>query len=249
MIPAHTYDSICDSMEREFVRRVRITDDNTVRALRYSQTYSEIEEYETIFKTDKVKMVGILFVQPSHKIAKDEILPNIKYYHIRSRTNVNFYLAGYGAYLDRIKDVEVVCSVDRTDWQYSATSFNNLREEIENRSNWQYSGECDLIIINARYNKKESRVILDFTCCVAININDLIRVGVITSTMKLFEDIFRYAEAQRHDDPTWGLSDELGFGSSKEGLKNIILNLLPSGAGKEIEKVSKFAVINISKVQ
>jgi len=252
MIPAPTYESICESLLRDFVKKVRITDykppgDMVLKTMRHVQSYDDIVEYETIYKTDKVKMIGILFVQPSHKIAKEDILPNITYYHERSGKNVNFYLAGYGAYLGQ--EVEVVCRIDSTAWQYSPKSFNNLREEIEKRSKWKYSGECDLIILNAKCSEKDNAVLLDFSCCVAININDVIRVGAIPSTMNLFEVIFRYAESQKGDDPTWGLSDKMGVESTKDGLKNILLNLIPRGIGKEIEKVRKMAVINISKDQ
>ena len=79
-----------------------------------------------------------------------------------------------------------------------------------------------------------------------MNLDELKRVEAISSTMKLFENIFRYAENQNPNDPTWGLSDSLGIDRSKSALRDIVLSFLPKDMGKEAKKIAQFAVSDVS---
>jgi hypothetical protein len=254
MIPAPSYKLICEDLVNHFIDRSRAcprisSSSGVLYDLSPFRAYSDIEKTESRFNTDNVKMVCILFVQSSHKIAKDEILPNLTYYHYRTGKNVNFYLAGYGASWkdDDDPDDAIVCRVDSADWFFSWAAFNKLRQELEDRTTWRYSGECDLVIVNAKMEPLSEKVILDFSSCIAVNLNELRRTNSIPSVMNFFETIFRYAEVQDSTDPTWGLSDSLGISSSMSTLKCVVLSLLPKNIGKEVEKISHFAVMDVSK--
>lgn len=254
MIPAHSYESICESLIDYFTEKRKRNRNPSASDFPFPNMstfgrYSDILETESRLRSDKVKLVGILFVQPPHKIAKDEILPNLSYYHYRSGKNVNFYLAGYGAFWNErdYPDIEVACRVEGTEWLFSSVAFNNLRKELELKSKWHYSGECDLVITNARVESSSRKVFLDFSSCIAVNLDELTRIGSIPSVMKFFELIFRYAENQDLTDPTWGLSDSLGIVGSKSALRTVVLSLLPRDIGKEADKLSRFAVTDVSK--
>lgn len=256
MIPAHSYNSICDNLFDAFNQLVNVhwngnSNNLNMEWLNPSSGTSGIENIEFNIAAGKNKLVGILFVQPSHKIAREEILPNLAYYHYRSRKNINFYLSGYGAYWNEkdYKNVEPVCSVDGTEWYFSLGAFDDLRREIESKTKWFYSGECDLILTNAMMSPEAKRVDLDFSNCIKVNLDELKRTGSIPTVMNLFEEIFRYAESQYSFNPAWGLSDTLGKSGAKSGLLNILLSLLPKGIGKEAAKIGHFAVIDVSKRQ
>jgi len=64
--------------------------------------------------------------------------------------------------------------------------------------------------------------------------------------MSFFEDIFKYAEKQNGEDPTWGFSDQLGISHSGSALKRLIFSLLPKDIGKEAEKLEHFAIRDIA---
>jgi len=252
MIPAHSYESICSNLSNTFIETHRINRKGDFKGyglMVSTPSFSSMYKNERIIRADKAKLVGLLFVQPSHKIAKDEILSNLSYFHQRSGQNVNFYLAGYGAEFNKqdYPDIELACRVNGKDWLFSSSAFENIRRELELNTKWKYSGECDLVITNAKINPQTEKVYFDYTKFIKVNIDELKRIGAIPSVMALFESIFRYADEQDPTDPTWGLSDSLGIDSSKSALLKMILSLLPRNIGKEAEKITHFAVIDASK--
>lgn len=68
------------------------------------------------------------------------------------------------------------------------------------------------------------------------------RIGAIKEVHKFFEDIFKYAENAKLDDPTWGFSDSMGLTTGWEGLVNVLLSLFPKNIGGELKRVGAFRV-------
>jgi hypothetical protein len=69
---------------------------------------------------------------------------------------------------------------------------------------------------------------------------------VFESVEQLFGDIFRYAETQNGEDPTWGFSDQTGVRLASSAFKQMLLSLLPKGISEEARKAFYFAVADIS---
>jgi hypothetical protein len=42
-----------------------------------------------------LRMFGLLFARPTSRIAKEDIIPNLTYFHYRSGNNISVYCAGY----------------------------------------------------------------------------------------------------------------------------------------------------------
>ena len=204
--------------------------------------------YSTKITLDKkVEMVGIIFSQPEHFVTKEEILPNLDYYNYRSGKNINFYFSGYGTSWseENFPDKQFVIVIEGTKWYFSPNAFNKFRKEIESFSKWKYCGEVELLLINAITSSQS--VDLNFSSCVTCNLDEMMRVNAIPSIKGFFEQIFQYAEQQKGTDPTWDFSDQMGLLRSQSALKRFILSLLPKNLGKEAERISHFAVRNVSR--
>jgi len=220
--------------------------ENLVSSPTFSSSFSEGKEVPIL---SRAKMIGILFAQPSHSLAKEEITPNMDYFHYRSGRNINFYCAGYGdeSSLGSYEDREPVGENASLRWMFSTSAFNTFRSELEQRSHWRYSGETELLLCNARLNRMATKVIPDLGVAVVCSLSKMKEDKAISSVMSLFEDIFRYAENQDPNDPTWGFSDAMAGQKSMPALKRLVLSLLPKGLGAEVERLAHLAIRDINK--
>jgi hypothetical protein len=229
MVPAHSYDSICEELRWAFQDR-------------YKQSKGEC--------APPVRLVGLLFARPQSRLAVDEIIPHLDYFHHRSANHVDFFCGGYGGYWegrDEFPDQQVVGRGQHTNWLFSATKFNSFREEIEDRTNWRYSGGVDLILTNAVYDPNEEKARLDFSSAIAMNLDRAKSDGAIQSVEKFMEQICQYAEHQSGSDPTWWFSDRIGIGFARSALKGIVLALLPKGIQSDARRAFHLAVQDIGR--
>jgi hypothetical protein len=200
---------------------------------------------ERVLLTNRAKLVGILFAQPGSALVKDQVLPNLPYFHERTANNVDFFFAGYstdGGDADAVR----VTTIDSVKWFYSAQALDRMRAEVESSTKWRYSGGCDLLLTNARLDEDRKKVRLGFATSVICPLPEMLRIEAITSVPEFFEEIFRYAEKQDRNDPTWGLGDSPGFDQAGSILKAVVLSLLPKGIGKEAENLVHLAAQDIS---
>lgn len=179
MIEAPTYESLCRKLKSGFfldrkVPRGNGNSSNMLHNFIVAPSYNNFVERISVPLFNKVKMVGILFCQPSHRLSKEEIVNNIKYYHHRSGSNIDFYCSGYGAYWNasEYRDMQQVCKVDNVEWYFSSFAFNKFREEMEQRSKWRYGGEVELLLLNAKLDKDGKRVFLDMTSSIVCNLDE-----------------------------------------------------------------------------
>lgn len=146
----------------------------------------------------EAKLVGILFMQPDSKIAKEDIIPRFGYYNQRAGAATDFFFAGYGAYWPPSKypDQRRVIDLDGIKWLYSDRAFNSFRSELQSRTAWKYSGQTDLILTSAKFIPDRSTVGLDFSQCITCCLEALVCDGAIESVPALFEKIFHFGETR-----------------------------------------------------
>jgi hypothetical protein len=248
MHKASSLESICEKLLPSFITFKMVRRKRPSGEMEYMSFGPSLDRVpEKVLLTDRAKLVGILFAQPSHKVTKEEVLPGMSYFHERSEKNVDFFFAGYNS--DRADDPDAVdvSTLAGGKWYYSAKAFNRMRAEVESAVKWRYSGGCDLLLTNARLNEKTEKVQLDFTTSIICPLGEMLRIEAISSVPEFFEEIFRYAEKQDPNDPTWGLSDKLGLDKSGSILKDVVLSLLPKGIGKEAGKLVHLATHDIRK--
>jgi hypothetical protein len=227
MVPAVNYEDVC--------RQVA------------SSSYRDDRGNESPELTTKVTMVGLLFARPDAPLAKAEIIPGLKYFHHRSGEHINFYCAGFAEGWPGDHHGFTYVDADIRDWVFSDGKFNEFRQEIESMSRWKYSGETDLILTNAYYDRSRKSAYLDFRSAIVCHLEEMKNDGAINSSSSFFEDIFRYAEKADGNDPTWEFSDSRGLAVAGSALKRFILYLLPKDLGKEFKRLEHFAIEDISR--
>jgi hypothetical protein len=181
-------------------------------------------------------MTGLLFARPESPLAKSEIMPNMSYFNHRSGNHIDVFMAGY---------LQVSGTITDGALEFSVPNFDEFRQEIESMTRWRYSGGVDLVLTNARLDEERGGAFLDFSSAIAINLDDAKRIGAIDTVEMFFEKIFRYAETQSGDDPTWGFSDQAGLRAAGSALIALVLSLLPASIQQEITKTAKFCVSDI----
>jgi len=192
-----------------------------------------------------VRMVGLLFAQSRLRIAREEIVPNLTYFHHRSGDKIDFFCAGYGRYwYPQQEDQEAVTEDDKP-WLFSLSLFGRFRDEVEQLSTWKYSGEADLLLMNAHIDPQQASARLDFNSAVVCDLEQMKRDDAITSVPRFFEDIFRYAGKAPADDPAWGFSDKMGLHVAGSALKRVVLSLLPRKLDEDYRRAEHFAIRDI----
>jgi hypothetical protein len=200
---------------------------------------------------DRVRMVGILFARPELPLAHEQLLGGIEYWHHRSGTHFDLFWAGYGRYWPsgEVRDARPVVLADPP-WLYSASAFDKFRAELESKTTWQYSGECDLLLLKAVYDHRKAEASFDFSDAVSIHLEQAIKDNAIVSMPRFFERLMRLAEHTDGLDPTWGVSDHLGGDVARSALIGVVNALLPPPAreaAKHLKAATHFAVRDIRK--
>jgi hypothetical protein len=216
MIPAIHYDDLLQSLEYYLAR-----DENSVRLL------------------------GIVFARPTSVIAREEIYPELLYFHQRSGTATNFYFAGF--YRDPEPPAKAVTVTDPeggADWVFSVQDFNAFREDVEARTTWKYSGGCDLILTNV-FRDEHGKAVPDFGSAVLLNLDSLRQNGTLLTPAMLLERLFRNADEHTGSDPIWGLSDSEVVRAGGSAVKALLLSCLPDGVQSNVRGALQFAVTDL----
>jgi len=188
---------------------------------------------------NQVRMVGLLFAKDGTKAVKEELLPNLEYFNYRSGEHIDFFLVGWRKGIDG--------------WEFDPKAFVGLLSDIEAESAWKYSGGIDLIIANARLMMDPKmgyapcNAFLDYGRAVVCDLDKMKKDDAIVSIESYFEDIFKFAENTKGDDPTWGFSNKKGKDVAGSALKRVLLSLVPVTISKEAKHAAHFAVKNIGK--
>lgn len=132
-------------------------------------------------------VVILMLVKPSDTGA-DEYIKKFNYLHYRSKQYCSIYLLGYSQdFYGKYKDITTVKGIDNQEWQYSDECFSEVCDELQSRlSNWQYSGEPEMIILQNSSASASNRY-LNFTNYNYIDINYGIKKNYIDSFPRFME--------------------------------------------------------------
>jgi hypothetical protein len=218
----------------------------------YEETNSALLHYGTV-----LKLCVIIFMRPSSKVTKEEIIPSLRYFHYRAKPNVRFYFPGY---LDEdeyvyhsIKYSYEFIGPEEKKWYFYDKEFNESRKFMEDLTEWRYSGGSDVIIANAGYSNLCSSAFrfLDIDNAMFINLDKLGSNKIGWNTERLFESIFKYCEDQNENNPVWGFSDVVGKTQAKEALWKLLLSIIPASIKDTFDLLRMFSVkkLKVSREQ
>ena len=194
------------------------------------------------------KLAGLLFCHPGARLTQAEIIPHLTHFHLRSGLGADFYCMGYGAdwpphhYVDQA----VVAKAGAQTWQFSEQAFSEAIDELQQQTRWNYSGECELVLL-AAVARPGTPVRLGYESAIVCNLEAMIKDGAISSARAFFNAIFAFANTAIRDDATWMLSDAQGLKVAKDFLKDSVLGLLPKALAEGYRKAEHVAIKDISK--
>lgn len=152
-----------------------------------ASTYEEIEQIEK--NVENMEIVVFLFARST----ETDILKEFEYIHYNSAKYCSIYAIGYTDNPEKAK-IETYRKVDaamENDWYFSMKAFNDFKEKLQDRINWEYSGETELLILQ---NNPGGNNILNFQNYVAIDVNKGLREGYIDSFQRFMESLVRSAK-------------------------------------------------------
>jgi hypothetical protein len=166
----------------------------------------------------------LLFAPPFSKTAKEGVVPRLAYLNYRSGQDVDFYCAGYGGYWhkDDFPDMEFIGDVRYEDgteipWSFSQKVYSSFIDELEQASKWRYSGETELIILNA-LAPFEDRLVLE--------VERMIKDDAIDRSSDLFESLIQYARSSA------GRANAYQFSDGKAPMAQFESSLRPTPPGR-----------------
>lgn len=143
--------------------------------------------YDQEAKLEGSHVIIFLLVKPSDSSA-DDYIKKFNYLHYRSKQYCSIYLLGYSQdFVGKYHDKMYVQGVDNQEWQYSDQCFSNTCDELQSRlSNWRYSGEPEMIILQ-NSSASEPKSCLNFSNYIYIDINYGIEKQYIDSFPRFME--------------------------------------------------------------
>lgn len=195
-------------------------------------------------KTKRHSLVAVLFCNPNTAFCKNEVLDSLNYLHHRSQQYINIFCCGYGAYwpAEKYPDLKVVTSINGVDWSYSDKALAAAVEEFEARTEWRFSGENELLILDVSPSKNETD--LNINNSIVCNLEKMSADKAFTSFRAFLENLIRYA-ASEEAASAWGFSDMQGLEVGKGLLKDVVLGFFPASIQEAYRKAENFAVRQI----
>lgn len=140
--------------------------------------------------------MGCILIAPKfHKKGFDEIIQRLEYLNHRSGENLHFYCAGYGAYWNSefTPDMEELgisrmFNNDAIPWAFSQNYFAKFVDELENETNWTYSGGTEIIVLDKN---------LEFKNCIVFKIDEMISDKIIDNPNEIIEALIQQSKKGR----------------------------------------------------
>ena len=154
-----------------------------------ASTYDEIEQREKMVENKEI--VVLLFARSNEA----EILKEFEYIHYCSAKYCSIYAIGYTNDPDKAQypTYRKVNANMENEWYFSMKAFNDFKEKLQDRIQWEYSGETELLVLQ---NNPNGRQPLNFQNYVAVDVNKGLREGYIDSFQSFMESLIRSSKSK-----------------------------------------------------
>jgi hypothetical protein len=143
-------------------------------------------------------MCGLLFAPPKTPIGKS-IFDRLLDWHYRSGANFDFFCVGYGNWTEEkgakpVARITAKPGLTPIKFYYNARAFHDIRKRVEALSSWRYSGEADLLLLNAMKDLDTGKARLEFDEMIALDVDSLVRDNVFATPARLLERVCQAAD-------------------------------------------------------
>jgi hypothetical protein len=189
-----------------------------------------------------VRLTALLFGRPSSRLVSEGILPHLNYFNYDTREYFNFQCIGY----DVAKAGEpAVATVAGQPWAFSDQVFIQIKDKLQQESEWRYSGGADLIICNELVGQERSSLMLHEG--VAVVLDQLLRDEAILNFETFFQGVVDFAKGELGTNNVAAWSDQQGLRLAGSAIRDGILTFLPESVRTHVKQAAHFAVRKIGK--
>jgi hypothetical protein len=166
---------------------------------------------------DPIRPVAIIFGRPHNKVINEDILPNLSEYHLRSGEFLEIFCVGF------LEAEGEFIPID----PFDARAFLRATDSFEDRTKWRYSGETDLLLMNAYWQPKKQKAVLDFTTVICFTLERALENKVIKSIPAFIQDLLTYAKLYKGNNLPFDYSDRMSIRNLGGVLKAIFFAIIP----------------------
>jgi hypothetical protein len=189
--------------------------------------------------------VALFYGRPTCRVMKEVILPDIKYFHFRSRNDAECFCVGYVPF----EGDYYTPTADPVHNMFQPEAFASSVKELEDHTPWKYAGQTELILLNVYRPPNSKQALLDFTTVISFCLEDAEKSGAIRSAGEFLETFFRFAINYRGKEFTYDFSNHLGLREAASSLKQIWFKVLPSPLGDGVKHALNWYVKDFSNVE
>jgi hypothetical protein len=166
-----------------------------------------------------IRPVPLIFGRATCKVFKEELLPDRKYYDLRSGANIELFYMGYADPNPEYR----VGAFDEND--FSEQSFVNAVDDFESKTTWKYSGGTDIILLNSFFTP-ELTVRLDFSSVFALQLEEVIHSKLIHSGRAFIEEVMRHSRNCAVEDVIARTSDVVFLRNARSSFLSWVMGLV-----------------------
>lgn len=173
---------------------------------------------------DRWCMLCFLIGHNSSVVVRDQVAPRLSYWNSRTASVMHVICIGIGSDNSQAAAARAAKSIG---W-------------LESKSVWRYSGDTDLVLMNARVVERE--VQLQGNRVVALTVERALEDGAIKSLPNFVERMVKFTETSVRPDPVGTFSDRMAMDLAGSGLKSVLLAGLPKSLRKPARSAFHFYV-------
>jgi hypothetical protein len=132
---------------------------------------------------------------------------------------------------------------------FQPEAFADAVRELEGHCAWRYSGQTEMVLLNAYRPPRGDTAILDFTTVISFCLEEAEKTGAIRSAAEFLEMFFRFAINYQGKDFTYDFSDHLGLREAASTLKQVWFKVLPSPLKEGAKNALNWYVKDFSNVE
>jgi hypothetical protein len=159
----------------------------------------------------------------------------------------DYWDADAGKYLDVVfpgwvKDGPVI--------QFDTKRFLEFRHDIERISQWHYSGETDILLLNFDYDPDAHEGVFAFEETITLLPEKMVRDGHVSNLDLLMHELVNAARQtwpRTSGSPIWEMSDRIAIQRSRTALWEYVKKKFLREFGKIYDELRPFAVCDLRK--